>query len=419
MGGDVAATMAHGRAAIDELGVDDNLGHAAATALMGIASWRQGDLESAATAYAASMRRFEAEGWVADLLGCAITLADLQWTLGRLRDTERTYRDALALADRQGGGPLRGCPDMHVGLAEIAIEKNDLATAREQLATSHELGDHLGMPRYPHRWRIAEAHLHEAEGDLPAALVLLDEAERVYDGDFSPDVRPVAAMRARVWVEQGRSDQALAWAAQRGLAVTDEPDYLREYEHVTLARALLGAGDRSATELLERLLTAAETGGRYGSALEILILLALSRQHAGDIEAAVAALSRALELGAPEGYARTFTAEGPAMTRLLTAAAERGVASPYAAWLLSSLEAPPLEARPQDSLIDPLSDRELEVLRLLGSELSGPEIARHLVVSLHTVRTHTKNIYAKLGVGSRREAVRRADDLGLLGRARR
>jgi LuxR family maltose regulon positive regulatory protein len=418
IGGDVAATMEHGRAAIDVLGRDDNLGYAAATALLGIASWRQGDLESAATAYAASMRRFEAEGWVADLLGCAITLADLQWTLGRLREAERTYRDALDLAGRQPGGPLRGSPDMHVGLAEIAIEKNDLATAREHLETGHELGDHLGMPRHPHRWRIAEAHLHEAEGDLSGALALLDEAERVYDGDFSPDVRPVAAMRARVWVKQGRSDQALAWAAQRGLALTDEPDYLHEYEHVTLARALLGAGDRSATQLLERLLTAAETGDRYGSALEILVLLALSRQGAGDIGAAVAALSRALELGAPEGYARTFTAEGPGMTRLLTAAAKRGVTSSYAAWLLSAVGAPPLQPGRQDSLVDPLSDREVEVLRLLASELSGPEIARHLVVSLNTVRTHTKNIYAKLGVGSRREAVRRADELGLLGPAR-
>ncbi len=419
MAGDVAATVRHGRGAIEVLRPDDNLGHGAATALMGIASWRQGDLESAATAYAASMRRFEAEGWVADLLGCAITLADLQWTQGRLRDAERTYRDALDLAGRQPGGPLRGTPDMHVGLGEIAVERNDLATAREQLQMSHALGDHLGMPRHPHRRRIAEAHLREAEGDLPAALALLEEAERVYDGDFSPDVRPVTAMRARIWVKQGRPDQALAWAAQRGVAVTDELDYLREYEHVTLARALLGAGDRTAAGFLERLLTAAEAGGRYGTALEILVLLAVARARHGDIGAATAALSRALELGESEGFARTFTDEGPTMASLLTAAAKRGVAPSYATRLLGSTNPAAREsARHRPALVDPLSDRELDVLRLLASELSGPEIARHLVVSLNTVRTHTKNIYAKLGVGSRREAVRRAGELGLLGRAR-
>ena len=131
-----------------------------------------------------------------------------------------------------------------------------------------------GLPKHPHRWRIAEADVREAEGDLRGALTMLDEAERVYDLDFSPDVRPVTAMRARVWVKQGRPEQALAWAAQRGLAVTDEPDYLREFEHVTLARALLGAGDRTAAGFLERLLTAAEAGGRHGTALEILVLLA-------------------------------------------------------------------------------------------------------------------------------------------------
>jgi LuxR family transcriptional regulator, maltose regulon positive regulatory protein len=417
MSGDVAATIEHGRGAIEVLGRDDNLGHAAATALMGIAAWRQGDLESAATAYAASMRRFEAEGWVADLLGCAITLADLQWTQGRLRDAERTYRDALELAGRQPGAPLRGTPDMHVGLGEIAIERNDLGSAREELRTSHELGDHLGMPRHPHRWRIAEAHLREADGDLPAALALFEEAERVYDGDFSPDVRPVPAMRARIWVKQGHPEQALAWAAQRGVAVTDEPDYLREYEHVTLARALLAAGDRTAASFLERLLTAAEAGGRNGTALEILVLLAVARKRQGDTSSAMAALSRALELGEPESYARTFTDEGPTIASLLGAAAKRGVAASYATRLLGSTDKAPREGARQTALVDPLSDRELEVLRLLASELSGPEIARHLVVSLNTVRTHTKNIYSKLGVGSRREAVRRADELGLLGRA--
>ena len=199
--------------------------------------------------------------------------------------------------------------------------------------------------------------------------------------------------------------------------MTDEPDYLREFEHVTLARALLGAGDRTAAGFLERLLTAAEADGRLGTALEILVLLALARQREGDAGAAMAALSRALELGEPEGYVRIFTGEGPAMAPLLTAAARRGVSPLYAARLTGSTGPVPAgPTRRDDALVDPLSDRELDVLRLLASELSGPDIARHLVVSLNTVRTHTKNIYAKLGVGSRREAVRRADELGLLRR---
>ena len=113
---------------------------------------------------------------------------------------------------------------------------------------------------------------------------------------------------------------------------------------------------------------------------------------------------------------RTFTDEGPAMATLLGAAAQRGASTSYAARLLGSPVRPSPRSRGSDTLVDPLSDRELDVLRLLASELNGPEIARHLVVSLNTVRTHTKNIYAKLGVGSRRAAVRRADELGLLRR---
>ena len=193
----------------------------------------------------------------------------------------------------------------------VHAERGDLAAAREHLRLAHELGDHLGLPKHPHRWRIAEARVREADGDLAGALTLLDEAERVYDLDFSPDVRPVAAMRARVWVRQGRPELALAWAADRGLSVSDEPGYLREFEHVTLARALLAGGDVSAAGFLERLLAAAEAGGRHGSVLQILVLLALAQQQQGDVETAVTTVARALELAEPEGYLATFTERGP------------------------------------------------------------------------------------------------------------
>jgi LuxR family maltose regulon positive regulatory protein len=415
MAGDVAGTMAHGREAVALLDAEDHLGLAAATALMGIASWRRGDLAAAEAAYLETMRLLALEGYVADVLGCAITLADLRATQGRLREVERTYRDALDLAARHSDDPMRGTPDMHVGLSEVCGERGDLPAAEEHLRRAHELGDHLGMPRYPHRWRIADARAREATGDLAGAVTLLDEAEQVYDGDFSPDVRPVAALRARVWLRQGRTDLALAWAAERRLSPTDDLDYLHEHEHVTLARILLARGDGAVGDLLERLLAAAEHGGRGGTVLEVLVLSALAAQQRGDPDRAVRHTARALELAEPEGYVRLFTDEGPAMAALLRRAAARGAAPAYVARLLAT-DAPPDRARATGELVDPLSERELDVLRLLASELSGPEIARHLVVSLNTVRTHTKNIYAKLGVGSRRAAVRRADELGLLRR---
>ncbi len=416
MSGDVATTMDHGREALGVLIPDDDLGHGAATALMGLASWRLGDLAAAEAAYAETIRSFERVGYVADILGCTVIRADLQLILGRFRDAEHTYRAALDLAERQPAGPLRGTPDMHVGLSTIHTERGELVEAREHLQRAHDLGDHLGLPKHAHRWRIAEADLRRAEGDLAGAFTMLDEAERVYDLDFSPDVRPVGAMRARLRVRQGRTDLALRWAAERGLSVADQPEYLREFEHVTLARCLLAQGDDSAAPFLERLLGAAEAGGRRGSALEVLVLMALARQRSGDLDAADAAIARALELAEPEGYVRTLTDEGAVMEQLLGTAARRGVAPTYVARLLGAPAPGPTDRPHGGVLVDPLSDRELDVLRLLASELSGPEIARHLVVSLNTVRTHTKNIYAKLAVGSRRAAVRRADDLGLLRR---
>ncbi len=419
MGGDVADTLQHGRHAIDVLRDDDDLGHGAATALMGLAAWRLADLATAEASYSETIRRFERVGYVADILGCVVTLADVRLTLGRFADAERAYRDALDLAARQPVRPVRGTPDMYVGMSMCHVERDELDLAREDLRLCHELGDHLGLPKHPHRWRIAEARLREAEGDLAEAVRLLDEAEQVYDGDFSPDVRPVAAMRARVWVKQGRADLAMDWARRRGLSTEDEPDYLREFEHVTLARALLALRDGAAEGFLRRLMSAADAGGRAGSVLELRILLALALQSRGDLEEAVSELSAALDQAEPEGYVRTFTDEGPELALLLDAVAERGISTAYVSRLLGATH--PRSAgvsTDQGGLVDPLSDRELAVLRLLSSELSGPEIARHLVVSLNTVRTHTKSIYAKLGVGSRRAAVGRAEQLGLLSRPR-
>jgi LuxR family maltose regulon positive regulatory protein len=176
---------------------------------------------------------------------------------------------------------------------------------------------------------------------------------------------------------------------------------------------------RDAFALLGRLLRAAEDGQRTGNVIEILVLLALAHQVRGDMPAALAALGRALALGEPEGYVRVFLDEGPPMAALLQDAANRGIAPDYVRRLLTASVRPEDYAGNQEALIEPLSDRELDVLRLLGTDLAGPEIARELVVSLSTVRSHTKSIYAKLGVNNRRAAVTRAEELDLLSRARR
>jgi LuxR family maltose regulon positive regulatory protein len=166
--------------------------------------------------------------------------------------------------------------------------------------------------------------------------------------------------------------------------------------------------------LLERLRQAADAGDRMGSVIEILVLQAIAYQIRGDVPAALGPLGRALTLAEPEVYARVFLDEGPSLAALLEAGMKRGIAPTYARELLTALGPDSDRAPTRQDLIEPLSDRELEVLRLLTTDLAGPEIARELVVSLSTIRSHTKAIYSKLGVNSRRAAVHRGQELGLL-----
>lgn len=166
---------------------------------------------------------------------------------------------------------------MYVGISELHRERNDLPAALHDLQRSQDLGQHAGLPQNRYRWCVAMARVRQAQGDLAGELDLLDEAERLYISDFFPNVRPISAMKARVWIAQGRLGGALSWASEQGLSPKDNLSYLREFEHVTLARLLLAQYPRGRTErsihqavgLLDRLLRAADEGQRAGSALEI------------------------------------------------------------------------------------------------------------------------------------------------------
>ena len=420
--GDDATTVTHARRALELLGDDDHLGRGGSAALLGLAHWAIGDLEAAQRSYVDAMSSLEKAGHLSDGLGLAIALADIQIARGRLGDAMRTHELGLQISIAHGVPALRGTADMHVGMSTIARERDDLGSALGHLRSSEALGEDNGLPQNPYRSRVAMARIRQSEGDLDGALSLLGEAERRYAGDFSPDIRPVPALKARVLIAAGRLGEASAWARNRGLSTADDVSYLQEFEHVTLARVLLAQGSRdqaqpTAREVLgfvSRLLAAAEAGDRVGSVIDILIVEALAHQASGDSAAALASLTRAVVLAEPEGYIRAFVDEGPPMATLLKLASKQSDASSHVHRLLAAMLAPDGRTTSDQHLIEPLSERELEVLRLLEGDLAGPDIARELSVSLPTVRTHTGNVYAKLGVTSRRAAVRRATELGLL-----
>jgi LuxR family transcriptional regulator, maltose regulon positive regulatory protein len=417
--GDVAAGMRHARRALDLAAADDHATRGGPEALIGLACWTTGDLEEGYRWYARGMASLDDAGYATDVIGGAVTLAEIRIAQGRLRDAMNIYRRGLRRAER-AVPVLKGAADMHVGMSDLFRERGDLEAAQQHLGRSHELGAAADLPKNAYRRRLAMARLCEVDGDLDEALDLLDEAERCFNNDYSPDVRPIPALRARMEAAHGRLGDALDWVGERGLSADDDLSYLHEYEHVTLARVLLAhhAADgvepslRAATELLHRLLRAAEAGNRTGSVIEILVLRALAAQAGGDVPTALADLHRALSLAEPEDYVRTFVDEGHPMTSLLRSAVASGSASAYLHRLLAASggQAEPVAQR----LVQPLSARELDVLRLLGTDLDGPRIASELFVSLNTVRTHTKNIYAKLGVTNRRAAVRRGDELDLV-----
>ena len=182
------------------------------------------------------------------------------------------------------------------------------------------------------------------------ALDLLDQAERLYEGNFSPNVRPIATRKIRVWVAQGRLGEAFGWAREQGLSVENGLSYLHEFDHITLARVLLARyqsdrADRSILEamgLLERLLKAAEEGGRTGSVIEILVLQAIAYHAQGDLPAALLPLQHAFTLAEPEGYVRMFLDEGPSMMQLLASSASQASAEimpDYTDKLLAAFEA--------------------------------------------------------------------------------
>lgn len=441
--GRVAETIQHARRVLDLALEDDHLRRGGAATLLGLSFWTTGDLEAAKRMYAEGMAGLRRAGYLSDLMGCALALADIQIAQGHLRDAMRTYDRALQLAADHGTPALRGTADMLVGKSELFREHNNLLAAVQFLTKSKEQGEYTGLPQNRYRWCVAMALIREAEGDLDGALELLDEAELLYMGDFSPNVRPIAAVRARLWAMQGKIDEAFNWVREQGLSAEDDLSYLREFEHITLARILLVCYRREhqsgviqeASGLLERLLSAAETGGRSRSKILIRILQALVHQAQGDIQAALAPLHQALGLAEPEGYVRLFVDEGEPMKKILLEASSLKIFPAYTHMLLVAFEAEqrkgsevdslPLTlslpimvmAEPKtarDTLVEPLSQRELEVLRLFRTELSGPEIAQELMVALSTVRTHTKSIYSKLSVNSRRAAVRRATELKLI-----
>lgn len=414
---------------------EDELLRAHVMVHLGFIYWVNGDLQAAQKAIVDWIDRMQQEGNISFVIASSFALADIFVAQGQLHAAVRTYQQALQQAAASDQQVQHVIAHHHLGLAMLYHEMGEQGAFAEQLQRAEALGQQSVVIDWPYRWHLAQAHLKESNGELDAAHDLLAEAKRLYVRNPMPITQPIEALRTRIYIRQGRLASAQHWAKERHLSIDDELSYLKEFEHMTLARLLIAdyrsnqtdhaTRDHSmsgAKQLLARLLDAAEAGRRTGSVIEILMLQAIIQQIEGSLVPALERLERALNLAEQAGYFRIFINEGDHLLPLLRETAANGILPAYVGDLLATLETRPetrVNRQPRPSLasstlIEPLSQRELDVLRLLQTELSGPEIARELSVALSTVRTHTKSIYSKLNANSRRTAVKRAIDLNLL-----
>jgi len=356
----------------------------------------------------------------------AVILCDqaaLHYSQGQLHKAAATCRDAEQISDKYAEQSGRLLPVMgyaYSRLSAVLREWNDLETATHYAGEGLELCKQWGQADFLVYSYIEVAKVLQAIGDMDGAFDAIQKGKRVASNVSPWPGFHVAAQQARLLLAQGNLGDVSYWVQDSGLRSDDKLSFQYLFRYIILARVFIAqrAFDEAA-RLLARLLVVAEAAGAIGYVIEILVLQMMALQAQGKIDQALIPLERALALAKPEGYVRTFIDEGLPMDKMLRQAVVQGIAVGYAGKLLAALE---METKDRlgprsaslRSMVEPLSERELEVLRLLKTNLSSTDIAEELTISVNTVRTHIKSIYSKLNVHNRQDAVQRAQELELL-----
>lgn len=347
-------------------------------------------------------------------------LADLALRQGRLHIANDFWAKALASVAEQAYQPTLPLPAigwLYIRRGEILYEWNQLASAREHLSQGLERAELGGDRRAMIAGYLLIARLALTEGDSEQAGAYLEQARPlVEEVSFAEWTSAFERRQMELWLAEDGLRAAIGWAGEMLASgeLRQRPE--SELAQLALARVLIVKGDSLALEraqqYLAALLESAEAGGRGGVVVEALALEALAHWRHGDSAAALTSLEQALRRAEPEGYVRLFVDLGLPMGRLLQEARVRGVMPAYVNRLLASYS--DLPSATQRSLLEPLTAREQEVLELLAAGLTNREIGEELVISPQTVKKHTGNIYGKLGVSNRTEAVAHARELSLL-----
>jgi LuxR family maltose regulon positive regulatory protein len=394
---------------------------------LGRAKKAQGDLAGAVLAYEDGLRASLTAGnrILAQVL--IVDTGDVQTLQGRLNPAAESFREAIGYKYESSQIEIPYASTASTALANIMRELNDLDSALELLDRGIEIGVANKIVDAIANSYATQVLVHLALGDHTSAKQACDEAARMQRE--IPDLEPSTVTRtlnsrARCLLAKGEHVEALRYVRESGISIDDEIDYTSEFRQMILARVLIYCGNenssikdiKDAHILLRKIIEKTKFAGFVRHQIEALILQALAFHTEGKQDQALSSLSEALELAEPEGYIRIFIDEGTQMQELLGQVEGTDRLMKYVRKLLIAFQTDESEGPKSSSqqLAEPLSKRELEVLRLLQSELTGPEMAQELVISLNTLRTHTKNIYAKLDVTNRRTAVRKAKELDLV-----
>lgn len=420
--GDLAAAIDLGRRALDYLPADDRRVRGVTNGLLAGAYLWSGNVVAAGQAYGEAVMLSRTPSTITLALIASGRLVMTQALQGRLRQAAATYQQTLGLAAGEGMTSMPAIGVAQVGMGEVLREWNDLAAAEALLQEGVErCASSGGQAEMALDGCLTLALVLQAQGNTAGALAALQRAEALgRDGQVVQYAERVALARARQSLAATPTDLSVArlWASMRAAAwrVDEHSGYVGLLERLTQARLQLLLGRREeAFAWLRRLLEIAEAGGLTGCVIEILALQARMYLEEARVAQAMIVLTHALALAEPEGYVRTFVDEGAPMVALLRQARARGVAPAYVASLLTACgDALRATSPAAAALVEPLSARELELLRLLAAGLSTSELAAQLVITDGTVRNHLKNIYGKLDVHSRLQAVERARALRLL-----
>jgi len=388
--------------------------------MLGLAQWTNGEIEDAFNTITSGTKNLTMEFMV------AVVLAELSIEQGKLHQASMIYEKALHDSIDKKSFYQIPLPSFYVGLGNIELIKSNPDKVDGFLHESMKCAKKGALPNWQYKWYLLKARNQESKGDFSSALESYNQSERYYFNDPLPDVCPLSALKVRVLIKQGKIHAAKEWVKKQQLSLDDDLSYLNEFAHITLVRVLIAEyryfnnnkALSDAKQFIKRLLIEAIRGKRIGNIIELYILQALVDDYNGESEHAIQSLKRAINLAETEEYIQIFIDEGMQLYQLLSNVKISNGHSDYYFKLINTFEKTTVlnESNSKKSQIDiePLTKREHDVLLLIAQGLSNREISDKLFLALSTVKNYNQNLFEKLEVKNRIEAIIRARELGLL-----